>query len=219
MIRIEEQPGFVVAELEALHEVCGWAIVGGGLRTASRVVFHGVRNEDLPPEVDAVGLLRSRMIEASLGDAVGMMTSRTPLVSHRADAERDGVVATAIVTAGMSNALRIGDRAGATVPAGTINVLCRVSVALTEAAMLEALSLVVEARTSAVIDHAITSVQSGAIASGTGTDCVTVAAAMPGDQGRHSYAGKHTAIGEVIGRATLEATREALARWKEDVGR
>ncbi len=219
MIAIVERPGFVVAELGARHEVAGWAVVGGGLGCASRVVWHGVKNEDLARDVDPAGLLRARMVEAGLVDAVGMMTSRTPLTHHRADAERDGVAATAIVTAGMSNALSVGDPAGCGPAAGTINVLCRVSAALTAPAMLEALAIVVEARTAAVLEHALPSIRTGAIATGTGTDCVTVAAIVPRQEGERSpYAGKHTAIGEVVGRATLLATRAAVARWREDVG-
>lgn len=87
------------------------------------------------------------------------------------------------------------------------------SAPLSEAASLEALSLVVEARTAATIAHDVPSRRSGLRATGTGTDCVVVAS--PSRHAGLPYAGKHTAVGHVVGRAVLEATHEAIARWKE----
>ncbi len=219
MIAVRETAGFVVVELGGAAEVAGWAIVGGGLGRASRVVIHGVRNEDLPVGIDAAGLLRARLREAGLDDAVGMMTSRRPLVHHRADSERDGTRATVIVTAGLSNALCVGDPsvARADGAVGTINVVCFVDAPLTESARLEALSIIVEARTLAVLEAGVPSIRTGTAASGTGTDCVTLASPQPaGGAPPSPYAGKHTAIGEVVGSATLAATREAVARWREE---
>jgi adenosylcobinamide amidohydrolase len=217
---LDMRPAFLVARLGAPHEVLSWAIVGGGRRRADTVVWHGVRNAELPPGVDPVALLEARLREAELGGAVAMMTSRDLAAHHRRDAERDGVRATAVVTAGLSNGMCIGDPAGVEAFVGTINVLCRISAPLTELAMLEALSLVVEARTAAVLEADVPSFCSEARATGTGTDCVTIAAPVAA-QGASAapYAGKHTVIGEVIGRATLGAMREAVALWKRGIAR
>ena len=217
---LETRPSFLVAHLGAMHEVLSWAIVGGGRRQASVVAWHGVRNAELPPEVDPVALLEARIRDAGLDGAVAMMTSRDLAAYHRHDAERDGVRATAVVTAGLSNGMCVGDPAGPHEVAGTINVLCRVSVPLTELALFEALSLVVEARTAAVLEADVPSFRTAARATGTGTDCVTLAAPVATHEAEAmAYAGKHTVLGEVIGRATLGAMREAVARWKSEIGR
>ena len=49
-------------------------------------------------------------------------------------------------------------------------------------------------------------------ASGTGTDCIAVAA-EPGDT---AFAGLHTVIGEAAGAATLAAVRRGVKRWLAD---
>jgi adenosylcobinamide amidohydrolase len=219
-IVLETRPAFLVARLGAMHDVLSWAIVGGGRRQADVVAWHGVRNAELPEDVDPVALLEARTREAGLDGAVTMMTSRDLAAYHRHDAERDGIRATAVVTAGLSNGMCIGDPAGPHEVAGTINVLCRISVPLTELALFEALSLVVEARTTAVIEADVPSFRTGARATGTGTDCVTIAAPVAkAEREAMAYAGKHTVLGEVIGRATLGAMREAVARWKSELGR
>jgi len=112
---------------------------------------------------------------------------------------------------GLGNALCIGDPPASAPPAGTINVLVRCSVPLTDEGMLEALSLAVEARTLAVLEHAYPSVVSGKHATGTGTDCVVLA--TPCVPGAQPYAGKHTGVGAAIGESVLAATRYATQRW------
>jgi adenosylcobinamide amidohydrolase len=129
----------------------------------------------------------------------------------------DTCSARVLVTAGMSNALRVGDSPGALEAWGTINVICHIDLALCDVALIEALSIVAEARTAAVIDGAFASRRSGAGATGTGTDCIAVVAPRgePGAQ----YAGKHTAVGYVIGDAVRRAVGAALAVWRAEYGR
>jgi adenosylcobinamide amidohydrolase len=154
--------------------------------------------------------------------AVGLMTTRD-LASHvDAIARRGELSARCIATVGLGNALRAGDPPGRSVP-GTINLLCRVSVALSPEAQLEALALAAEARTLAVREAGVASTRSGAPASGTGTDCIVIAApradgvpGRAGSAGHAGYAGKHTAIGHVIGAAVLDATRRGIARDQRD---
>jgi adenosylcobinamide amidohydrolase len=86
--------------------------------------------------------------------------------------------------------------------------------------LVEALAVVVEARTTAVIGAGVRSRRSEGIATGTGTDCVAVLAPEstrePAAQAA-LYAGKHTAIGHVIGDAVFRATEAAIAQWKIEV--
>jgi adenosylcobinamide amidohydrolase len=135
-------------------------------------------------------------------------------VVHAAQAASDpSVEAVALVTAGLSNALRVGDTPGPLAGWGTINIACHVSVPLSAAALIEALAVAVEARTTAVIEAHVRSRRSDHIATGTGTDCTAIMAPDSANEPA-LYAGKHTAIGHVIGEAVLRATAAAIAQWK-----
>jgi adenosylcobinamide amidohydrolase len=202
---------WLVAAFANVHRTASWALAGGGIARARQVAWHLVTESELRPPVDAKELLRARLAERGLPGAVGMMTS------HRLDAYRDAsavhgtVTARCIVTVGLGNALRIGDPPGVAGRIGTINLLCRVSVSLTERGLLEALSLAAEARTAAVLRGGVASRRTGLPATGTGTDCIVIAAPLEG-RGQ-DYAGKHTALGHVIGAAVEEAVFGGAAAW------
>ena len=59
---------------------------------------------------------------------------------------------------------------------------------------------------------------SGRPATGTGTDCIVVAAPVTvmESRGRGCFAGKHTAIGAAIGSAVSGAVARGVARWLEE---
>jgi adenosylcobinamide amidohydrolase len=209
-------PGWLVARFATEHTTASWAIVAGGLRTAWAVAWLQVREAELPPAVDPRALLGDRLAAAGLRGAVGLMTTRDLASYVDATARHGELSARCIATVGLGNALRAGDPPGRSVP-GTINLLCRVSVALSPEAQLEALALAAEARTLAVREAGVSSTRSGAPASGTGTDCIVIAA--PRTDGVAGYAGKHTAIGHAIGAAVLDATRRGIERNQRDRAR
>lgn len=207
---------WLVARFGAVHATASWAIVGGGLHQTRTIAWHQVTDDELRPPVDALALFRQRLRERDLGDAVGLLTSRS-LASYTDLAVAYGdLTARCVVTVGLGNALRAGDLPGSSGRIGTINVLCRISVPLSPEALLEALALATEARTLAVREGSIASVRSGEPASGTGTDCVVIAA--PRDGTRLRYAGKHTAIGHVIGASVRDATAIGVAAWQREQG-
>ena len=161
--------------------------------------------------------------------AVGMMTGAQVARAGHTTLRRDGLAVGAWCTAGCSNALRVGDRATAGVPRardakcpqtrpnapGTINIIVTISQPLTRSAMAEALQIAVEARVAAVSEAAVTSTQSGGIATGTGTDCIVVAAPVAAQSDRANtiiYCGKHTLPGELIGRAVMRSSATAIVR-------
>jgi adenosylcobinamide amidohydrolase len=206
-------PPWLLVDLGADHEVASWAIVNGGRCRARVVAWLRVNNADLPPDVDPRRLLSERLVARGMPQAVGLLTSGLIENYAEARASTDEVNAHAITTVGLSNALRIGDPPGQGVAAGTINIVCRISAALSEEAALEALSLIAEARTAAVAESHVPSRRTRAPATGTGTDCIVLAwpraSAAPAD-----YAGKHTAIGHVVGAAVLQSVRTGIATWK-----
>lgn len=214
-MRLEERPGFLIAHLGERHDVLSWAIVGGGLVSTETVVWHHVTAADLAPPIDPAEYLRGKCAKEGLASPVALMTSRRPHVYSRVNVQHDGLEVQALVTAGLSNALRIGDPPVGLAPVGTINVLCRVSHPLAHAAMLETMSLVAEARTAATLAARWPSRVSSAPATGTGTDCIAIAAPAASASAEPAfYAGKHTVIGCLVGDACFRATEHAIAQWK-----
>jgi len=206
----------LVARFPAPMQVSSWAIWNGGRRRAPAVAWVGVTNAELPVGVDPRALCERRLRAVGLEAAVGLLTSGQLARHRRAGADADGVAARALATVGLSNALRVGDSPGALAAVGTINILCALSAPLSDEAALEAASIAVEARTAAVLEAGHPSRRSGAPATGTGTDCVVLAWPEPvAGQAPAVFAGKHTALGHVIGRAVGECVRAGVADWLE----
>jgi adenosylcobinamide amidohydrolase len=207
-------PAWLVVRFAEDHVMTSWALAGGGVRRARTVVWHEVQGAELAPPVDPARLLAERLASRGLAEAVGLLTSRR-LDRHVVSSARAGDwTADVVATVGLGNALRAGDPPEDGVAGGTINILCRLSVPLAPAAALEAISIAAEARTVAVREAAIPSRRSGRFASGTGTDCIVLAAptGVPGT----AYAGKHTTIGHLVGAAVSEAVARGVEGWLDD---
>jgi adenosylcobinamide amidohydrolase len=205
-------PGLLALRFGAPHRTAGWALVGGGIGVAEAVGWVQVRNTELGPEVDAAELLRGRLAAGGLAGAVGLLTSAD--VAEFADVERslDGVSARCVATVGLGNALRAGDPPWRAARVGTINLVVRLSTPLTDAALLEVLALAAEARALAVLEGGVRSAESGRPATGTGTDCIVVAA--PVGEAAIGYAGKHTLPGHLVGAAVEAAVKDGVRRWQ-----
>jgi len=119
---------------------------------------------------------------------------------------------TALVTAGVEgNAVRTSKDVGAWYEPGTINIIIMTNCQLTERAVTKAIVTVTEAKTAALWDMDIRSVQSGLHnpATGTGTDQVLVVA---GEGRPITDASQHAKMGELIAAAVYPAVQEALLR-------
>lgn len=209
---IECTPPFLTVRFDEPQRTLGWSLLHPGFAVARDIVWVEVRNRDLGPSVDPREFLVARLTEAGLPDALAFMTSRDIRRYHRVKRDVEDVSATCVTTVGLANAERVGARKARAPHAGTINTLVHVSVPLTDGALVEALSIVTQARTAAIIDwgHA----EPGAAVTGTGTDCIVVASPQAGSP--HAYAGLHTALGEAIGGAVYEATLDGATQWQQD---
>jgi adenosylcobinamide amidohydrolase len=204
-------PPFLAARFFVPQRTLGWSLLHPGFAVVRDVVWLQVRNADLTG-VDPLELLRRKIAEHGLPDALAFMTARDVRRHHLSLRRVEDAQATCLTTAGLSNAERVGSRRGARPPAGTINTLVHVSQPLTEGAMIETISIVAEARTAAIIETM--RVEGAPTPTGTGTDCIVVACPCDGEP--TPWAGLHTAIGEAVGGAVYAATREALELWRED---
>lgn len=213
MPTITLDPPILIAAFDEPHRILSWSMLRPGYQTVRRVAWLQVRNEDLPAGVDAAQLIAARVARAGIDDAVLFVTSRDIRRHHLVRAAADTERATCVTTVGLSNGERVGMRLHEPLPvAGTVNTLVKLSRPLSDAAYIEAISIVSEARTAAVIDAGVR--RKGIVVTGTGTDCIAVAAPLTGEPAQ--FAGKHTALGEAIGDAVYRATADAIREWQVD---
>jgi adenosylcobinamide amidohydrolase len=203
-------------DFDSLHVVKSWAVLGGGTTEAKMVAWHQVSDRDLGPAVDPHSYLAQQLQEffgptAASRSIVAFLTGTLLVGRIECFLERSGIWARCIATVGLNNALRIGDlpNSPASSPS-TINILLQTSVPLTDSAAIEAVSIVAEARTVAVLKGGVQSTAGTGCASGTGTDCIAVAAPATPEVAPASYTGKHTLLGHLIGAATYQAVETGV---------
>ncbi|MHB8813201.1 MAG: adenosylcobinamide amidohydrolase [Steroidobacteraceae bacterium] len=205
------------------HIVRSWAVLGGGTKEARAVIWRQVTDGELGLGIDPQTYLIGQ-IEAYYGRdeassrIVGFLTGARLAGHTEAFLDHSGLWARCVATVGLNNALRIGDPpSSADSYPGTINILVQTSVSLTDLAAIEALSIVAEARTVAVLEGGIQSTAGFGLASGTGTDCIAVASPGKSDATARPYAGKHTVLGHLIGASTYKAVATGVHNYKNRV--
>ncbi|MFF8670049.1 adenosylcobinamide amidohydrolase [Streptomyces sp. NPDC015242] len=178
------------------------AVLGGGIGTRAWVlnaqVSHGYRRTD--PERHLAGLARDA---GAQGAGVGLMTAAdVRAYGHACD---DGVEA--VVTAGL------GVRGWAAAPAestvapvrpDTVNMIVALPVALTDAALVNAVATATEAKVQALLEE-------GYDCSGTPTDAVCVAARTGPGREAHAFSGPRSLWGSRLARAVHGAVRGAAS--------
>jgi adenosylcobinamide amidohydrolase len=213
--RLSARPRWLIAEFDQPAAILSWAIVNGGWQKTSQVAWLYLKPNEIAGIDDPREWMRSQLHAEQLSSAVGLMTSRREHAWVEAFASEGEICCWAVATVGMSNALRAGDPSG-TSRASTINLFLCSSQPLTMEASLEWMALASEAKSLAVRESGLLSIQSKSPATGTGTDCIAIAWPADASLERTPYAGKHTAIGAAGGRATLEAVRQGIAVWREE---
>jgi adenosylcobinamide amidohydrolase len=189
--------------------VLSWAVNRPGLVRARRILWREVRNADLPEDLDVEAWLARELAARGASDAVCFLTSCDIAQVCEARAEAEGLHARAVATVGLSNGESVGHR----LPPerhgwGTINIAVQIEAGLSEGARLEALSIATQARTAALMGAGL-HLPTGPL-TGTGTDCIAIAA----PEGDLRYGGLHTALGEVVGRAVLDAVARGVTLWQ-----
>lgn len=197
------------------QRVMSSAILNGGLIKADHIVNRKVPKKSSSCEAPDRSLLNYANTQGWQGNVVGMMTA-APMNSLCIEQVCvEGVDITVLVTTGINNARRAGDKAdiqellGITEEVGTINLILICSARLTDAAMLEAVMVATEAKAAALQDADVLSPVSRRLATGTGTDAIAV---VSGDGPQEiTFCGKHVLLGEWIGRLVIAAITSSLA--------
>lgn len=206
--------------------VLSTSLLNGGYRRDLEGVFHNdckldgkrckIRTEEFG---DYLRLVASKLRFAP-ERATGLSTAANmDNVSIRSETFRQLTV-TAIVTGGIEiNGGRVGDPAsyyeekGSYFPLrpGTINIILVVDACLPEWTLVRALVTCTEAKTAALQELMTASRYSSGIATGSGTDG-TVVVANDDSSRVLTDAGKHSKLGELIGKSVKCAVKEALYR-------
>lgn len=134
----------------------------------------------------------------------------------------EDVVVFAVITAGVkTNAGRAGDEATVVeregsfdevkhpVKPGTINCMLFINHELSSGAMVQAVTTATEAKCAALQELSIPSMYSPTLATGTGTDQIGIAT-KKSNMLHLTGAGKHTKLGEMIGKVVLRGVKQAL---------
>jgi adenosylcobinamide amidohydrolase len=210
---LELEPPFLIVRFQEPQNILGWSITKPGFASAREIVWLEVRDADLPLDVDPLAFLKRRLASRGLAEAAAFMTSHDIRRRNIAQAQLGRVVATCVTTVGLSNGEMVGSRCRrAASRVGTINTLVQLSRPLSAGAFVEAISIATQARTAAILETS--DLRSGPKITGTGTDCIIVAA--PEGDAQESCAGLHTDLGEAIGAAVFEATLSGAAAWRPD---
>ncbi len=202
-------------KLEKTSNILSWCVHNGGQRKGRNIFWAQVSPNDLTPTIEPLEHLQGMWEnEAEKPDVAFMTSAYISDFVHKKNIHQDLEVEV-LTTVGMGNALKVGDPGGFHLSLGTINILVEINRPISESAMIEAICIATEAKTTAVIESGIRSIISGKISSGTGTDCIGIAAAeKQQNQNEYIYSGKHTKLGELIGLATYEAVTLGINKWK-----
>ncbi|WP_321368270.1 adenosylcobinamide amidohydrolase [uncultured Desulfuromusa sp.] len=199
------------------HRITSSAVLNGGIIHADHLVNLNVPKHNQCTEPPEETLAQYCIASGWKGTAVGMMTAASMDSFRMAKETVQDIDVVVMVTAGLSNARRIGDHAehrfmvASPESPGTINIVVLTSAALTEAAGIEAVLMVTEAKSAALQNAGIKSAVSDGIATGTGTDSVAIVSGHGPETVR--YCGKHVLFGEILGRMVTD-TVAASIEWE-----
>lgn len=222
----------LVIDLGGMKRVLSSAPQGGGLQSARFILNHQVEahpvsnpHAQLQRWSDPARYLRRFAATLGVrGKSLGLMTA-VPMKQLVISRERsNNTWVECFATVGVTNAVRAGERPERQIGRkrvarpGTINVILITNACLSGAAMVGAVQVVTESKTSVLHDHAVPSSTGVSGATGTGTDAVVIVCGVRGHGPWHRYSGTHTIMGAMIGRVVSDCVRRGLvkaANWRK----
>lgn len=215
----------IVIEFEEERHVLSTSPFNGGFRRDLDAVF----NHDANPGAGMACSLKADTYREHMEivtKELGLDPKTTAGISTAASMENvsiktavfEDLTVTAIVTGGVEvNGGRVGDiahyheRKGKfeKVTFGTINIILHIDADLPKGTMERALVTCTEAKTAALQELMAGSNYSRGLATGSGTDG-TIIVCNPKSELHLTMAGKHSKLGELIGKSVIPAVKEAL---------
>ncbi len=206
--RVEED--MLIIESSSPLETLSSAVLNGGLRDADAIV--NCRVSESYDHVDPEGYLRAKVRSVGLKPekVIGLMTAVDPCNTALTAKKLGNLTVCSVVSAGLSNAAKAGERLNPHPGTGTINIIVIVDGFLTEACMVDAVKVATEAKSMALIDLDVRSSFSDMQASGTTSDAIVIACTGRGE--RFRYAGTATELGELISLSITRSIKEAIEK-------
>lgn len=219
----------IIVELAPGRSTLSTSWLNGGYREDLRYIYnHQVLHES--DDSHEAGSLEGGSIDAYaaiIAQRLGLEPSYSTGLMTAANMENVAISThcfrnlevTAVVTGGIDiNGGRAGDPASYyeedgqfKMMPGTINIILLIGANVPQYAMLNALVTATEAKTVAIQELMAPSQYSEGIATGSGTDMIAVVADKTSTN-HLTDAGKHSKLGELIGKSVIEATQKALAQ-------
>ena len=218
----------IVISFKGKRNVLSTGPNNGGFTTDLSAVFNNDANPGDGMEVkmradtyrEHMDILAKEDLGLDPSSCSGLMTVASMDNAAISTLSYDDFSVTAITTAGVrSNGGRIGDPASwheksesafeDATPVGTINILLYIDANLSKEAMASALVSCTEAKVAAMQELLIASRYSCGIATGTGTDGAIIISNAESNT-RLTNAGKHSKLGELIGRTVISSIKESL---------
>jgi len=211
-VEVTVSPEAVLVTARRALTVVSTAIAGGGLTAARAVVnLHVPKNYPWRDGDTALrDFARARGVPAPW---VGLLTSAWTEKAEVAPARGGGLTALAVATVGLGNPVAAGISPAAAPSASTINVIVVVDADAEPAALVNAALTVTEVKTMALMAAGVRCAD-GALATGTSTDAVVVAATGRGP--RRRFGGPISDLGWPVARATHTALTAGIRRWLEE---
>ncbi|MFC0559819.1 heme ABC transporter ATP-binding protein [Halalkalibacter alkalisediminis] len=214
-LKVERLHEWIKIESSQKWKTLSSAVIGAGFRWHHQFVN---RHVDKNYSADNVEMeygqyLREKGLDPN--DTLGMMTAAFLEDASILISKPSSPAIYVMISAGVSNAV---DAATAHQQAdwipvmGTINIWVFIEGNLPEAAYIQAVMTVTEAKAKALHDEHVIDSVSGTIATGTSTDSVLIASSQSGV--RYPYAGTITPLGKEIARLVYKGTRDAIKRNK-----
>lgn len=200
--------------------VMGSCVLNGGATVARHILNLKVPRSADHHEAPEQTLQRMADQLGCCGPVSGMMTAASMDSFRLYEHAEQGVTIVVMVTCGLDNARCVADTAEYTSmltelrETGTINMVMLTDAVMSDAAMVEAVQIMTEAKSAALANAKVRSPLSGRIATGTGTDAVAIVSAVGKPDVR--YCGKHVRFGEVLGRLTLDAVQDSVSWYHSD---
>lgn len=194
------------------------AVVGGELTHVRHIINLHVPKDyaNRSPHDDLNTFARELgIVEPFIGLMTAAKTERAQIAIERDEL----TTVVAIVTVGISHPIAAGITPTAPSLAHTINIILVADARVSMAAHVNAIITATEAKTLALIEHAVRAPE-GVLASGTGTDSIVIATTERGIA--HEYAGPISPLGALMARAVRRAVLNALVdrgRRTNDEGR
>lgn len=201
---------FIPPEIFPSPRAISWAVYGGGISVPRYVVNHTIAKNTWVEDSRTYAKSVASKLLLPADKTIVMMTSVKQRFAGYAECWHGGLSVQTFATVGLGNSLAAGDPASGSSQPGTINLIVPVAATLTDEALIECVAIATEAKLAFLFEHDIKSVISKRPATGTGTDCITIVSLGIGE--KLSYAGKHTKLGELVGRAVASAMDDSLRK-------